>query len=80
MENGAFWQFCRVRTVEGWDVVEVLEYAPCHFLDFVAGIDHVDAGIDAYSVLHFDGHDAGVSVRVLRFAFEAVELVCVLQL
>ena len=67
----------RVVLTEDERVVKVLQYVPCHFLDFVAGIHHVDARLNG--VFHLKGEHAGVAVQVLGFALETIETVGVLE-
>lgn len=57
-------------------MVKVLQNVPSDFVDFVAGVDHVDSCLDA--VLDLEGQNAGVPVKVLCFALESVESVGVL--
>ena len=68
----------RVVFAQNQSVVKVLEQAPSHLLDFVAGIDHVHAFV--HGVFDFNGEDAGVTVKILCFALESVETVSVLEI
>ena len=67
----------RVVLTEDERVVKVLQYIPCHFLDFVAGINHVHARLNG--VFHLKGEHAGVAVQILGFALETIETVGVLE-
>ena len=67
----------RVVFPEDKGVVEILQDIPCHFLNFVAWIYHVDAGVDC--VLDFEGYSSCMPMQVLGLALESVESVGVLQ-
>ena len=59
-------------------MVEILQKAPCYFLDLVAWVNHVHSRINA--VFNFDGKDSCVSVEVLSLALKTIESVCILQI
>ena len=73
-------EYCREKRIIGTEdqrVVEVLKHVPGDLFDFITGIDHVHAVVDG--VFHFDGEFSGVTVQILRFAFEVVEAVGILK-
>ena len=67
----------RIIVAQNQSVVEVLQDMPGSFFDFVAWEDHVYSGIDG--IFDFDGELSGVTVQILRFAFEVVEAVGILK-
>ena len=67
----------RVVFAENQRVVEILEHIPCHLLNLVAGINHVDTFVDR--VFHLNGENAGMAVEILGLALESIESVCILQ-
>ena len=58
-------------------MVKILQHIPRYLPDLVAGLNHVYARIHA--VLHLDGQNACVAVKILSLALEAIETVCILQ-
>ena len=59
-------------------MVKVLQQAPCHFLNLVAGINHVDSFVN--TVLYLNREDTGMPVQVLCFPLKTVETVGILQI
>mgnify|MGYP003293893755 CR=1 FL=1 len=67
----------RVVFAQNEGVVEIPQNVPGRLLDFIAGEHHVHPIVDG--ILHLDGKDARVTVKVLGLALETVETVGVLQ-
>lgn len=67
----------RVVFAQNQCVVKVFKDCPGGFLNFVTGEYHVDAGLDA--VFDFERQNTGMAVEILRFSFEPVESVGILQ-
>ena len=68
----------RVIFAENERMVEVLEYVPCHLLNLIAGISHINALVDGF--FYFDSQHASVAMQILSLTFESIEAVSILEI
>ena len=68
----------RVIFAEHQGMVKILQQAPCHLLDFITRVHHVYTFFNR--IFHLNGQCASVTVKILGFALEAIEPMCILQI